>query len=203
MSLWCRVLIIASLVIFSGCNRPNKVNIELRKKIQALEDEKAALARERDVSRAQVEALQSERGSIETLPQARLDKLFTTSGLNILRLTIGVDLDPKKPGDEGFKVAFTPVDQFGDEFKSSGATVVELFDLDLPDTRLGRWEYDVETMQKKYISSFVLEAFVIEETWQTVPTTNRLLVKVTFTEELTGRRFSAIRELTIQLADNE
>lgn len=197
----CRVLLVSMLIAFAGCNKPNKANIELRKKIQSLEDEKVALARERDAARAQVEALQSERDSIPTLPQDRLDKLFTTSSINIQRLTVGVDLDPKTPGDEGFKVAFSPVDQFGDEFKSSGSAVIELFDLDQPDVHLGKWEYDVETIQKKYISSFVLEAFVIEEKWQTPPTSSRLLVRVGFVEELTGRRFVATREITIKLPD--
>lgn len=197
----CRVLLVALMIGIAGCNKPNKANIELRKKIQSLEDEKVALARERDASRAQVEALQSERGSILTLPQDRLDKLFTTTSINIQRLTVGVDLDPNRPGDEGFKVAFSPVDQLGDEFKTSGSVTVELFDLDKPDARLGQWKYDVETMLKKYISSFVLKAFVLEEKWQTVPTTNRVLVRVIFVEELTGRRFDATREITINLPE--
>jgi len=197
-----RCAAIIALILIAGCKQPNKANIELRKQIQSLEDEKAALARERDAARAQVEALQDDRGSIPTLPQDRLDKLFTTTSLNIQRLTTGVDIDPNTPGDEGFKVTFSPVDQFGDEFKSSGSVVIELFDLDKPDTRLGKWEYDVATIQKKYISSFVLEAFVIEEKWQTVPTKSKLLVRVTFTEELTGRRFDATRELPVKLASN-
>ncbi len=184
-------------VAVAGCGGPNKGNIDLRKTIQQRDDVIAQKDRELIGLRAELRARERGATTLPTLPQDRLDRLFTVTGVNLTRLTLGVDLDPAKAGDEGFKVAFVPVDQTGQEFKSSGSAVVELFDLAAPQPRIGRWEIPTSELMPRYYTNLLLSCYIVEETWQTPPANGKLLVKVTFTEELTGRSFEGQREMDV------
>lgn len=193
------VCILASTLVIAsaGCfPKPNKANIALRKEVQALKSEITRLEARDAAHAAQVKALETNR-TIQTLPAERLNRLYTASGLKFKNLTIGQDLDRTKPGDEGFKIGIVPLDQFGEEFKSAGSIKVELFDLAAPDTRLGTWFEETTQTQKRWLSTPVIDAYVLSFPWQTVPTNAKLLVKATFTEELTGRVFEAEAPLTI------
>lgn len=183
----------------AGCfPKPNKANIALRKEVQSLQDRVAELQSRDNANAAQIASLQANR-TIPTLPNDKLQRLFTASGLKFKNLTLGQDLDPSKPGDEGFKICVSPLDQFGDEFKCAGSMKVELFDLTKPEPRLGTWKMDTPEMQKRWLSTPVIDGYVLSMPWQTPPTGETLLVKVEFTEELTGRTFTAQTDLKIQL----
>lgn len=181
-----------------GCfPKPNKANIELRKEVQSLESKVSELEAQRETDRGEIERLSADR-TIQTLPAEKLDLLFRTSSLKFKNLVIGNDLDPNVPGDEGFKIGLVPVDEYGDEFKAAGSFKIELFDLAAPETRLGEWSIPTADAHKKWVSSFVFDGYVIELPWQTPPTHDKLLVKATFTDELSGRRFEAKADLTIR-----
>jgi hypothetical protein len=192
-----RPFALLAVLALAGCGGPNKGNIDLRKTIQQRDDVIAQKDRELVGLRAELRAKERGATTLPTLPQDRLDRLFTVTGINLTRLTIGVDSDPAKPGDEGFKVAFVPVDQTGQEFKSSGSAVVEVFDLAAQQPRLGRWEIATAELMPKYYTNLLLSCYIFEATWQTPPAHAKLLVKVTFTEELTGRTFEGQRELEV------
>lgn len=182
----------------AGCfPKPNKANIELRKQVQSLEVKIADLELRRAADKAAIDSLSGDR-TIQTLPSDKLDRLFVTSSLKFKNIVVGEDLDPNTPGDEGFKIGVVPVDEFGDEFKAAGSLTVELFDLAAPETRLGQWTIDTAEARQKWLSSFVFDGYVLPFKWQTPPTHGKLLVKVTFVEELTGRKFEATSELNVK-----
>jgi hypothetical protein len=120
------VLVVLAL---SGCGSPNVASIEVRKKNQDLREEVESLKRAREGDAATIKALQGKVGTVPTLPEDRLAKLFTVHGLKLGRLTGGADLDREKPGDEGLKVYATPTDDEGEAFKAAGSFTVEAFDL--------------------------------------------------------------------------
>ena len=195
------VIVISSFVISAaGCqfNKPQKANIALRKEVQALNDRVAALQSERDAAVAQARAGESAR-AVPTLPVERLEKLFTAAGIKFSKINVGNDTDASVAGDEGIKLTLTPIDQFGDECKLAGSFTIELFDLAADPARIGSWSIDTAAAQQKWVSTFVIDAYVFELPWQTVPRHGKLLVKATFVDELTGRTFDAQRELTVNV----
>src|SRR3954470_22033546 len=99
---------VALLLFVGGCGSPNKANIALRKEIQTLEGKLAELDRRHEADRAQIRGLQENRPTVASLPQERLDQLFTVHGLALGRLTGGADLEPSTPGDDGIKVGIYP-----------------------------------------------------------------------------------------------
>jgi hypothetical protein len=186
------------MLLLSGCfgGKPDAANIELRKQVQALESANRELRSKQAGDRATIDALQSGR-MVSTLPVERLDRLFTVASLRMAKLTVGDDLNPASPGDEGFKVSFCPVDQFGDDIKAAGSFTVELFDLKQPDTRLGSWTVPTADAQRMWVSSPVMDAYVFAARWQKTPAQSDLTAKVTFIDELTGGQFEATGPLRI------
>jgi hypothetical protein len=173
-----------------GCGKPNQANIELRKQIQDLESQIASLRVQHEADAATIRGLEQRGGEIPTLPQDRLEQLFTVHGIRIGRLSGGVDLDPSKPGDEALKVYVAPVDQHGDPIKAAGSFVVEAFDLSLPaDNRLGKWEFPLEQAEKYWVGELLMYTYVLTCPWQVAPQTDQVTVRVTFGDALTGREF--------------
>lgn len=181
----------------AGCRGPSQANIALRKQNAKLRDEITSLKRLRDGDRATIEALESHATTVPVLPRDRLARLFTTHGLRIGRLTGGADLDPEKPGDEGVKVYVVPTDEEGEEIKAAGSFQVEIFDLAAPTTRLGEWTFSTDEARKAWFGQLWSYGYILPCPWQTVPTHAELTVKITFVDELTGRRFTAQKPITI------
>lgn len=201
-----RLLILASLPLapaLAGCGSPDPANIKLRKEIQTLELQIETMKRERVADMARVAALQDRVGTLPTLSQDRLGRMFTTHGLYFGRLTGGVDLDRAAPGDEGLRLHVTPTDASGGLLKAAGSFVVEAFDLsaqrDGP-ARVGRWEIPVEEAVKQFqeISWLSRYEYVLTLPWQTPPQGETLHVQVTFLDELTQARFSESRDLKVK-----
>lgn len=191
--------ILASSLVIAGIGcfpKPNKANIALRREIQSMHDRVAELEALHKSDRAQLAALTANR-TVQSLPEEKMARLFTTSSIKFKNLTLGQDLDASKPGDEAFKIAIAPIDQFGDEIKIAGSIKVELFDLAAKETRLGEWTIETPEAQKRWLSTPVIDGYVLTFPWQTVPQSATLLVKATFTEELTGGVFTAQSELKI------
>ena len=183
---------LAVVVLIAGCGKPNRANITLRKQAQKLEGEIAQLKRRHDADAATIRGLEQRAGTVPTLESARLGRLFTVHGIRLERLTGGADLDPSGPGHEGLKVYVGLVDQHGDELKASGSFLVEAFDLvEQPPARLGRWEFPVEQSQANWHSFLTRYGYVLTCPWQQSPRHSDVTVRVQFTDELTGRQFTA------------
>lgn len=177
-----------------GCGgRPNSANIELRKQVLDLERMLEQLNRQRDADRATIAALQADRPTTQSLAQDRLDELFTVAGIRLGRLTGGFDADPEVAGDESVRVHVVPFDSTGDDLKAAGTVVVEAFDLSSDGTRVGRWSFDLAATRGAWNSSGLLYEYVLDCALAgvAVPSSAELTLRVTFTDALTGRSFSA------------
>ncbi|HEV8290538.1 MAG TPA: hypothetical protein VGP94_01380, partial [Tepidisphaeraceae bacterium] len=192
-------LVILAVAVLSGCG-PDKTNILLRKEKQQLQEQIADLQKQVDAARARIAGLESEKGTLPTLPQERLDKLITVQGIKLGRLTGGDPGDTPGAPDKGLKIYLTPVDETAEALKVTGAVEVDAFDLDVPgDNRIGHWTFDPSALKSRWRSLGMLRAFVIECPWQKPPQHSKLAVKVTFRDELTGRVYDQIKEVTVKI----
>jgi len=183
----------------AGCgSAPNKANIELRKQNQQLQAQIEDLNRRHDADQATLRGLQAGATTMPILPQDQLDQLFTTAGLEFGILTGGYHPTPAQSGDTMLKLYVVPIDQQGDRLKAAGSFHVELFDLALKsDNRLGTWDFDLPTAKSDWNDGGLLEEYVLDCPWQTVPLHAKLLARVTFTDALTHRVFTVDKEVTV------
>jgi hypothetical protein len=119
--------------------------------------------------------------------------------VDIGRLSGAADLDPRKDGHEGLKVYLRPTDETGTGLKATGTVIVEAFNLGDEPIRVGRWEIGPEQIKDTWRELGPLEGFVLTLPWQTVPPSGDISFKVTFTDELTGRRFEEVRHTLAKL----
>ena len=194
-------LLFGVALLIAGCGTPSRPNIALRKKIQSLEAKVAHLEYQHKTDEASIRGLTERVGTVPTLEPARLGRLFTVHAVRINNLTGGADLDPSKPGHEGIKVYVNLLDQHGDTFKSAGSFVVEAFDLSDPKSpRLGQWEFPVEKAQEYWHSFMMRYEYVLTLRWQNaVPRHPDVTVRVTYTDELTGRKFTEQRVVKVDV----
>jgi hypothetical protein len=199
---WFAGIILPLLIATAGgCfgGNPSAANIQLRKDNQQLSDQIDQLNRQHAADQATIKVLQSGAATVPSLPQARLDELFTTAGLRLEKLTGGYRPDPNKIGDVMVKVYAVPTDQYGDPIKAAGSFKVELFDLALStNNRIGQWDFDLKTAESRWYSVLFLYDYVLNCPWQTVPTHSDLLLRVSFTDALTQRTFTVDKPITIQ-----
>lgn len=195
------VLAGGALVCAAGCGSPNRVNIELRKQIQTLQAQDAALRQQHGADERVIAGLQDRQGTIPTLPASRLAGLFTTHGLQFGRLTGGLDLDASKPGDEGFGVYVVPVDETGDKLKAAGSFDIEAFDLAQPQSPfVGHWHFDLQQTRAAWTSVILQYNYVLICPWQkVVPAHAALTIKVTFLDALTQTPFTAQQVIRVNL----
>ena len=188
------------LFLIAGCAKPDKANIALRKQVQTLESEVADLKRQREGDRATIRALESQRTTVPSLPAERLERIFTAHGLKIGRLTGGADTDAARPGDEVLRVYAVPTDQRADLLKAAGAFVIDAYDLSLPpnDNHLGRWEISAEQAAESWFGNAVMYGYTLTLPWQRAPQGERVTVRVTFTDSLTGRQFTEQKDVDVK-----
>ena len=79
-------------VLLTACGRPSEVNIALRKEKQALEQEVRSTQQDLAAARARIAGLEQRVEAVPTLPQERLDAMFTVHSIQIGRLSGGADL---------------------------------------------------------------------------------------------------------------
>jgi hypothetical protein len=186
--------------LFFSCGKPNAANVELRKENQKLNDKIDVMSRQHAADVATLRGYESNRPTLHTLSQERLDQLYTAHGLWFGRATGGDDSDSSKPGDDGLKIAVTAVDEQGDVIKSAGSFKVEAFDLADPQNPLiGTWIFTAEQTRSMFYSHLSLYTFILRCPWQTVPRHSDLTVKVTFDDLLTGRELVAQRQVTVNV----
>jgi hypothetical protein len=186
-------IVVASLLTVSaGCGSPNTANVDLRKERQALQEQVASLESEVEQLRLQLRVIEGERGTIETLPQDRLSLLFTVGGLDVNRLT--------QRTDGGLEVYVQPLEGSGDLLKAAGAMTVEAFDLSATEqVRIAMWEFPLEDARDLWQKGGLFSGYRLVCDWPadvTPPAAGQpILLKIAFTDGLTGRTMSANYEL--------
>jgi hypothetical protein len=188
-------LIVAAMVC--GCGRPNQANIQLRKENQTLRERIDDLERRHEADQATIRGLDST--TVPVLPAQRTAELFTVAGLSFGRLTGGADLDPDKGGDEAIKVYVVPIDGSGDPLKAAGSFQVEAFDLSSPTQPLvGSWDFAVDQASVNWYGQSLLYTYILTCPWQQrLPHSRDITIRVTFTDSLTRRVFTAQRQVTV------
>jgi hypothetical protein len=196
------LLLVSASPFLGGCflvKKPNKANVELRKENQDLRDRVKELERQHEADAARIRGLEQRVGTLPTLPQDRLDELFTTHDIKFGKLTGGADLDPARPGHEGLKVYVTPIDRAGDEIKAAGTFTVEAFDVSgTQPATVGRWTFDDAAAREAWSSVLNRYNYVLTCPWQTPPTGPNLHVSVTFVDELTQGKFTRTIDVTVE-----
>ncbi len=177
-------------VLAAGCGTPDAANVLLRKQNQQLQSSVDTLTAQHGRDVTTLAAAEAARPTLPTLPPDRLAKLVTVHGVEFGRLTGGDNPDTILGPDTLLRVYVVPIDGQGTPIKAAGAFTVEAFDLDDPAHPLvGTWRFPVEQTRDLFVSRFSLYTYVLDCPWQTVPPHPDLTVKVTFDDELTGRRF--------------
>jgi outer membrane murein-binding lipoprotein Lpp len=186
------VVVIIATALSSGCSSPNAASIKVRRENQDLRNKVAELERRERAHLAQIRAMESKATTVPSLPNERIETLFTAHGLRFGRLTGGADLDPKQPGDDGLKIYVVPTDGQGQPIKAAGSFVVEAFDLAKGDNaRVGHWEFPLDQAAKNWFGQAMLYTYVLPAPWQQQrPEHSELTIRVTFTDALTGRSFT-------------
>jgi hypothetical protein len=173
-----------SIGLLAGCpGPPDRINVQLRKDKQALEEKVASLTTQSAADRARIAALEKSAATAPVLPQERLDRLVTVHSIQIGRLTHWAD------DGKSLKVYLSPLDADGDTLKAAGSWVVEAFDLSRAgEARIGRWEFEVTQCRGAWVGVLVNQ-FVFACALAARPEHADITVKVTFRDELTGRVF--------------
>ena len=188
------------LLLLPGCMKPNAANIGLRKENQNLQArvEQLELAHKNDA--IALRAAEESKGTLQTLPQDRLAKLFTATDLKIGRLTGGARSKADLPYDDSMKIYVIPTDETGDEVKAAGSFIIEAFDLNEPSSPLvGRWEFSTDEARKHWYGDALLYDYVLPCPLKEPPRHETLTVKVTFIDELTQRRLETQKVVNLTL----
>jgi hypothetical protein len=196
------LLVVFASPLLGGCfliKKPDKANIELRKQNQDQQGRITELERSAQGDAARIQALQDRVGTLPTLPQDRLKRLFTTHDIQLGRLTGGADLDPDKPGQEGLRVYLTPLDEMGDQLKAAGAIRVEAYEPSRDEgAKIGSWTFDAGATRGLWSSVLNRYNYVLSLPWQTPPTGPSLHLQVTFVDELTQGEFTKTVDVAVQ-----
>jgi hypothetical protein len=115
-------------------------------------------------------------------------------------LTGGVNLNPKTPGDDAIRVDIVPIDEQGQSLKAAGSFVIEAFDLQAAgDTQVGKWTFDIQQARNAWLGEAFQYEYLLTCPLKVVPKHSDLTLRVTFTDALTGRKFSEQRQVRIKL----
>jgi hypothetical protein len=190
----------------AGCGKPNAANIALRKENQDLRDRVAELERRVTAADATIAALQAGSPGVEQLPAARMQQLFTTHGLQFGRLTGTIEAATQSggvgdasdstasPPADVLRVQVVPTDQDGQPLKAAGAFEVAVFELTSAGTSktLGEWAFDVDRARQSWVGGGLMYDYLLKcPLTAPLPTDRELTLRISFTDELTRRRFDA------------
>jgi hypothetical protein len=199
MAVSARRLASVALLAVAGClGPPNQANVLLRKQNQSLQSQLDEVKRKNDGLLAQIAAAESSENITPQLPQSRLDKLYTVHGLDFGRLTGGYSPDLDGP-DRMLQVYVVPIDDDGQPLKAAGSFRIEVFDLAEHQPRLGRWDFSLQQARGDWYGRAFLYTYILDCPWQTPPRHGKLMMRVTFTDELTGRVFMVNREVSVKI----
>lgn len=184
-------------VTLCGCLGPSKANIELRKENQELQQRVWDLERARQGDMQRIAAIEQP-STRPTLPYAELQKLYTAHGLMFGMLTGGYRQNERDEKYAGVSVYVVPTDDEGQIIKAAGRFDVSVFDLAVADKPLvGHWAYSLEEAKATWNGRAMLYNYVLKVPFSAQPQHPDLLVRVEFTDELTGRKIVGEKKVTL------
>lgn len=193
-----QIISILSAALVAGC-RPSGANTKLRRENAELRDQVALLQRERQGDQERITALESSTTRPVYTTQQTIERLFTAHGLSFGRLTATYKDSETQANDTGVVVYVVPTDQQGQPLKAAGAFSITVFDLSMPEKPLvGKREFPLVDAKARWYGQALLFNYVLKVPFQAQPQGPQLLVRVLFTDELTGRDITA--ETTVKVS---
>lgn len=165
----------------------------LQSQLQSTRHDLAATERETDSLRQQL----ADRGE-KTLAPEQADAVFSAVGLRFRNLLTGTLDRDGKPGDDAVNVVIEPHDADGGTVKLPGAMRFELVEADGLRS-VGQWEFTAEETRDRWRNGLMGEGFVFRLNWESPPQKERVWLRAELTT-VDGRRFTATRELKVELA---
>ena len=192
------VLILCAAAFLSGC-RPSSANIKLRKERDQLQSRVQELETLRQGDIARIKALESQEGQPAMVAQDSLERLYTAHGLSFGRLTGGYRENDNDAHDSGVVVHVVPIDQEGQTLKAAGSFGISVFDLSVPEKPLvAQRQFTLEQAREAWNGRAMLFNYVLKVPFQATPKNPKLMVRVEFTDALTGRVLVGEKEVTVQ-----
>lgn len=180
------------LVIAAGCENGNSREF-LKEKIKTLRQEKAELKSQVEQSESEIEQLKGQVQVLSDLPaEVRLEDLYDLQKVKITRYTNLYDKD-KDGKKEKLIVYIQPIDEEGDIVKATGAVDVQLWDLNKEDGQalLGQWQVTPSELKKVWFATLITINYrlIFDVADKITGDEEALVVKVTFTDYITGKVF--------------
>jgi len=184
-------LTLCVLAVAAGCGNDSTDSKALL--IESLRNDKAHLTTEIEQSKAENDQLKQQ---IETLSgtreQASFDDIHRIESVKITRYTNIYDKD-KSGTRESLIVYIQPTDSQGDIVKTPGSAEVELWNLNKPSDQalLAKWNVDSDQMKKLWFAAMVSTNYrlTFDVTDKIEKYDTPLTVKMTFTDQLSGKTF--------------
>lgn len=184
-------------VSLCGCLGPSKANIELRKENQQLQQRVWDLERARQGDQQRIAAIEQP-STRPTLPYSELQTLYTAHGLSFGALTGGYKQSERDEHYAGVVAYVVPTDDEGQVLKAAGRFDISVFDLAVPEKPLvAHRTFSLEEAKAAWNGRALLYNYVLRVPFATPPQHNDLLVRVDFTDELTGRKIVSERKVNL------
>ena len=184
-------LVVLGLLCLAGCLASNDACDVLAASLVAREADLDAAQRDLEALRETVDAQAQQIKTLQELDDTRLDRLFHVELIRLGRFTGGIDTDDQ-PGHDAVKVYLMPVDQYGSVIKTAGDVTIDLFDLAAGGTRLGSFSFGPVDLSDHWRTGPLIRHFsFICPVGDARPSGSEVTVRVTFTEYLTGKTFTA------------
>lgn len=166
---------------------------DTRDRVDTLQAENAQLADQLRAARRQIDTLRR-------LGDKRIENLPTIERVELGRYTGGIDTDDK-PGHDAVRVLLEPIDRDGHAIKSAGEITVQLFDLGGGEGErlIAEKTFPVDEARAHWKSGLGTYRYSLEVPLKTPPPRSEITVRVSFTEYLTGKTFTAQKVVDIQL----
>jgi len=181
------------LILVTGCANPNEKE-SIAAQIEQLTQERSELQKQIEQSEEENEQLKQQVQVLSGLPEnVKLENLNRLENIKIGRHTGFFDKD-----DDGKKekliVYLQPTDEQGDALKAAGTVEVQLWDLNKTNGQamLGQWKVEPDELKKLWFETLVSIYYRLTfDVASIVKSLDKpLIVKVTFTDYLTGKVFN-------------
>lgn len=187
-------LIIGLCIIIGLCGCQGSCNQKLLEENKTLALEYSNLSKQvEDLSNANL-ALQSQLLTLSGLdPTAKIINIVTVDKIEVAQRTSIYDKD-RDGIKESLIVYLKTLDEYGDAIKAAGQVDVELWNLDLPpeQSKIVSWTIKPSELKNKWAGTVMTNYYRL--VFDVLPvldaTKGNLTVKVSFTDYLTGKKFS-------------